>query len=121
MMLDLLNTAIIDSTFFYLYLGILLITFGIMYFNILYNKSFIDSYSFSDKDQYTKINLNQLGQLMVINEAFVDWLIITFKRIDEKDDKEDNSNSYFNRGFKIRGGARWKKEAYLLPYRNIGF
>lgn len=121
MILELLNTAFLDSTFFYLYLGILLITFGVMYFNKLYNKNFIDSYSFREQEQYTKININQLEKRFVINESFVDWLIIAFKRIDEKDDKEDNSNSYFKSEFKIRGGARWNKKAYLQPYGNIGF
>lgn len=120
MLLDLLNNTFLDSTFFYLSLGIILITFSVMFFNHLYNKHFFDSdYLFRNKHQHTKININHLEKSLIINESFVVWFIITFKRIDEKDDKEDNSTSYFKSEFKIRGGERWNKIAYLQPYKNI--
>lgn len=120
MFLELLSNAFLDSTFLYLYFGLVFITFGVMYFNNFYNKYFIDSdYLFSDKHQYTKININDLENPLIANQSFVAWLIITFKRIDEKDDKEDNSTSYFKSECKIRGGERWNKTAYLQPYKNI--
>lgn len=122
MFLELLNNAFLDSTFFYLYLSIILITFGVMYFNHLYNKHFIDSnYLFSDKHQNTKININHLEKPFITNESFVVRLIITFKRIDEKDDKEDNFSSYFKSKFKIRGGQSWNETAYSLSLKNIAF
>lgn len=120
MLLELLNHAFLDSTFFYLSLGLIFITFGVMYFNHLYNKHFFASDSlFRNKHQYTKININHLEKPLIINGSFIVWFIITFKRIDEKDDKEDNSISYFKSEFKIRGGERWNKIAYLQPYKNI--
>lgn len=119
MFFELINTAFFDSTFFYLYLGLVVITFGIILLNHLYNKHFIKGhFLFNDKHQTSKINLNQIEKPVIINESFVVWLIITFKRIDEEDDKADKSASYFK--FKIRGGERWDKITYLLPYENIG-
>src|SRR5699024_1406126 len=122
MFLELINNAFLDSSFFYLYMGIILITFGVIYFNNLYNKHFVESdYLFGDKHQNTKINISHLEKPLITNEPFVVWLIITFKRIDEKDDKEDNSPSYFNSKFKIRGGQSWKETAYSLTLKNIVF
>jgi len=122
MFLELINNAFLDSSFFYLYMGIILITFGVIYFNNLYNKHFVESdYLFGDKHQNTKINISHLEKPLITNELFVVWLIITFKRIDEKDDKEDNSPSYFNSKFKIRGGQSWKETAYSQTLKNIVF
>src|SRR5699024_7432210 len=122
MFLELLNNAFLDSTFFYLYLGIILITFGVMYFNNLYNKHFIDNdYVFSDNHQMIKIDINCLEKPLITNEPFVVWLIITFKRIDEKEDEEDNFPSYFKGMFKIRGGQSWNETAYSLTLKNIAF
>lgn len=120
MFLEFLSNAFLDFTFLYLYLGLILITFGVIFFNHLYNKHFFDSdYLFNDKHKYTKINISHLEKPLITNESFVVWLIIVFKRIDEKDDKEDNSTSYFKSEFKIRGGERWEKTAYLQPYKNM--
>ncbi|RKD27077.1 hypothetical protein BEP19_00445 [Ammoniphilus oxalaticus] len=105
MFLELINNAFIDSSF-YLYLGTILITFGVYY---QLNNIFIESdYLFYNKHQNTKVNFSHM-ETFVINESIVIWLIITFKRIDEKDDKEDNSSSYFKNLFKIRGGQLWKE------------
>lgn len=120
MFFELINNAFFDSTFFYLYLGLIVITFGIILLNHLYNNHFIKGgFLFNDKHQTSKINFNQIERPIIINESFVIWLIITFKRIDEKDDKADNFASYFKLKLKIRGGERWDKITYLLPYENI--
>src|SRR5699024_10403623 len=104
MFLEMIYNAFLDSSFFYLYMRIIVITFGVIYFNNLYNIHFVESdYLFGDKHQNTKINISHLEKTLITNELFVVWLIITFKRIDEKDDKEDNSPSYFNSKFIISG------------------
>lgn len=122
MLLELLNNAILDSTFFYLSLGIILITFGVMYLNNINNKYFIDNYYlFNDKHQIKKVNVSQIENPLITNESLVVWLIITFKRIDEKDDKADNVSSYFTSKFKIRGGQTWKETTYSLTLENIAF
>ena len=122
MFLELIDHAFFDSSFLYLYLGIMLITFGVTYFNNIYGKHFLGSdFLFGHKHQNSKINLSQMERPLIINESFVIWLIITFKRIDEKDDKADNSSSYFKLIAKIRGGQLWKETAYSRPLKNIVF
>ncbi|MBR7553639.1 hypothetical protein ACFFJI_11645 [Allobacillus sp. GCM10007491] len=122
MFLDLLNTLFIDATTFYLYLGILLIVFGAIYVNHLYNKQLHNSsYLFTDSHQNTKVNMNPFEKPIITNESFVVWLIMTFKRIDEKDDKADDNSSYFKQIFKIRGGQEWNKTAYSLSSESILF
>ncbi|WP_405096924.1 hypothetical protein [Oceanobacillus sp. FSL H7-0719] len=122
MFLELLNNAFIDSTLFYLYFGIILVSFGIMYFiNIHNNHSVISDYFYGHKQENTKSNLSHMRKPIIINESFAIWLIITFKRINEKDDKEDNSPSYFKNEFKIRGGQLWKETSYSQPLKNIVF
>lgn len=120
MFFELINNAFFDTTFFYLYLGLVVITFGIILLNHLYNKYFIKGISlFDDKHQTSKINLSQIERPLIINESFDIWLIMTFKRIDEEDDKSDNFPSYFKLKLKIRGGEKWDKKTYLQPYGNI--
>lgn len=122
MFLELINNAFLDSSFYYLHLGIILITFGVIYFNNLYNKHFVESnYLFGDTYPNTKINMSYIEKPFIMNEPLLVWLIITFKRIDEKDDKEDKSSSYFKSTFKIRGGQLWKETAYSLTLKNIDF
>lgn len=120
MFLELINSTIVDSSFFYLYFGIILISFGAMYFiNVQRNKSMKNDYSFVE--EYQNISLGQMDKPLITNESFVIWIIIRFKRIDEKDDKVDNSSSYFKNKFKIRGGQSWKEKAYSLNFINIAF
>jgi len=122
MFMELLNNIFPDSPFVYLYLGMVLITFGVMYFNTLYNRHFIAShYVFSDRHQNIKINIDHLEKPLITNESFVVWLIMTFMRIDEKDDKEDAISSYFKGMFKIRGGQSWNETAYSPILKNIAF
>lgn len=119
MFFELLSNVFFDSAFLYFYLGLVVITFGIILLNHLYNNHFVKTKSlFTDQHQTSKINLNQIERPLVINESFSIWLILTFKRIDEEDDKTDNYPSYFKTRFKIRGGERWNKKIYLLPYQN---
>lgn len=120
MFFELINNAFFDTAFFYLYLGFVMITFGIILLNHLYDKHFIESDClFGDKHKTSKISLNQIARPLIINESFIIWLIETFKRIDEEDDKADNFSSNFKIKFKIRGGEKWSKKAYLQPYENI--
>ena len=81
----------------------------------------MSDYFFGDKHQNIKVNLSQMKRPLITNESFVVWLIITFKRIDEKDDKEDNPSSYFKNEFKIRGGQLWKGTSCSQPLKNIVF
>ncbi|MCM3740302.1 hypothetical protein M3210_08465 [Oceanobacillus luteolus] len=120
MFLELLNNAVIDSSLFYFYFGILLVSFGFMYLINHHNvDSFVSGYFWENKHQNIKVNLSQLKKPFIINEPFIVWLIITFKRIDEKDDKEENIASYFNNEFKIRGGQIWKETSCSRPFINI--
>jgi|SRR5699024_1231593 len=120
MFLELFNNAFIDSSIFYLYFGVILMTIGIMYFvNLHHNNAIVRESFFVDKHQKIKINLSHMEKALIINEPFIVWLIIAFKRIDEKDDKADNFSSYFKNELKIRGGEKWDKKAYLQPYENI--
>lgn len=121
MFFELLSNVFFDSAFLYLYLGLVVITFGIILLNHLYNNHFIKTKSlFTDKHQTSKINLDQIERPLIINESFAIWLILTFKRTDEDDDKTDDFPSYFKIKFKIRGGERWDKKIYLQPYENTG-
>jgi|SRR5699024_6594878 len=120
MFFELLNQVFLESSFLYLYVGIILLTFGLMYFNHLYNKHFMhNGYVWNDRHQNTKINLSQLNKPCMTNESFIVWLIIICKRTDEKDDKEDSNHSYFTHRLKIRGGQLWKQTACSLRLRNI--
>lgn len=120
MFLELLNNAVMDSSFFYFYFGITLVSFGMMYLIDFHPiESVTSNYFLSDEHQNIKIKLNQMKKPLIINESFIVWLIITFKRIDEKDDKEDNSSSYFTNEFKIRGGQIWKETYCSQPLKNI--
>ncbi|MFB9974366.1 hypothetical protein FPQ10_10240 [Allobacillus sp. SKP2-8] len=122
MFLDLLNTLFIDATVFYLYLGILLIVVGAIYVSHLYNQHLSNSdYLFTNQHQSTKVNINPFEKPIITNESFIVWLIMTFKRIDEKDDKADDNSSYFKQIFKIRGGQEWNKTAYSLSSESILF
>lgn len=122
MLLELFNNAFIDSSIFYMYFGVILMTMGIMYFvNLHHNTPIIYEYSFGSKHRNIKINMNQMGKTLIINEPFLIWLIITFKRVDQKDDKMDNVSSYFKNEFKIRGGELWENMAYSQPLKNTGF
>ncbi|GEN89218.1 hypothetical protein MKY30_12220 [Oceanobacillus sp. FSL W8-0428] len=122
MFLELFNNTFIDSSIFYMYFGVVLMTMGIMYFvNLHHNTPVVYEYSFGGRHQNIKINKNQMGKTLIINEPFMIWLIITFKRIDQKDDKIDNLSSCFKNEFKIRGGQLWKNMAYSQPLKNTGF
>lgn len=122
MFLELFHNAFIDSSIFYMYFGVILMTMGIMYFvNLHHNTLIIYEYSFGSRHQNIKININQMGKTLIINEPFMIWLIITFKRIGQKDDKIDSESSYFKNEFKIRGGQLWKNMACSQPLKNTDF
>lgn len=118
MFLELLNNAFMDSSFFYLYFGIILVSLGFMYLIHLHNNHLVScNFFFADKHQYIKINFNSIWKPLVIHESFIVWFITTFRRIEEKDDKEDILSSYFKKDFKIRGGQVWTKTAYSQPLK----
>ncbi|MFD1066915.1 hypothetical protein [Oceanobacillus locisalsi] len=120
MFLELIQNAFIDSSFFYMYFGVMLMTMGIMYFvHFHHNHPLVYDSVFGDKRQNAKIDISHLGKTFVINEPFIIWLIIICKRIDEKDDKNDNVSSYFKKELKIRGGQLRKEMAYSQPLKNI--
>lgn len=122
MFLELFNNAFMDSSIFYLYFGVILMTIGIMYFvNLHHNNPIVRDYFFVDKHQSSKIDLSAIGKTLIINEPFITWLIITFKRTDENDGKEDVIASYFKNEFKIRGGQLWKETAYSHSLESIVF
>src|SRR5699024_10108795 len=96
MFLELLSNAFLDSSFLYLYLGIVLVTVSMIYVSQLYTRDFMSQhYIFGDHHQHTEVNVIPIEKALKTNESLVDWFIITFRRIDEKDDKEDNLSAYF--------------------------
>ena len=118
MFFELINEAFFDSSYFYIFFVFL--TFGIMYFNSLYTKHLVEgNYFFGDQHQTGKINLGYIDRPMIMNESIIIWLIMTCKRIDEKDDKEDNSSSYFKNVVKKRGGQLCQKTSCSQPLKNI--
>ncbi|WP_080875294.1 hypothetical protein [Oceanobacillus timonensis] len=120
MFLELFHNAFIDSSFFYMYFGVILMTMGIMYFvHFHHNHPIVYDYVIGNKHQNMKIDISHLEKNFVINEPFILWLIMICKRIDEKDDKNDSVSSYFKKELKIRGGQLWKKMAYSQPLKNI--
>lgn len=95
-------------------------TIGIMYFVNLHHKdAIVDDRFVVNKHRNIKVNVSHMEKAFIIHNPFIIWLIIAFKRIDEKDDKADNFSSYFKNEFKIRGGEKWDKQAYLQSYVNI--
>lgn len=122
MFLEILNHAFIDSSFVYLYFGILFISLGAMYIiKMQSNRSMMGSSFFVEKHQTMKVNLDDLEKPLAVNESLRTWLILTFQRKDEKDGKEDDLSSYFKNNFKIRGGQLWKETAYARSLKNITF
>src|SRR5699024_6836822 len=122
MFLELLSNAFLDSSFLYLYLGIVLVTFSMIYVSNLYTKHFMNQhYIFGDHHQHTKINVIYIEKPLKTNESFVVWIIITVRRIDEKDDKQDKLPTYYKSKFKIRGAKLWMETAYSPSLKNIAF
>src|SRR5699024_1614343 len=105
MLLEVLNSTLIDSSFFYLYFGIILISLGsLVLMNIQWNKSMTTNSFTLYNHQMMKVNPRQMSKPVMTREPFVDWLTLTHSRINRNDDKEDDSASYFTSDFKIRGG-----------------
>lgn len=122
MFLELFNSAIIDSSIFYMYFGVMLMTMGVMFFvHFHHNNPIVYDYVLGNEHRNIKINIRYMDKTFIINEPFIIWLIVTCKRIDEKDDKNDSTASYFKKKFKIRGGQLWEKRAYSQPLKNISF
>lgn len=113
MLLELFHEAFLSSSLFYLYFGVLLTTIGIGYFVQLgFHTDFFRHCFLVNEQKQIKINTKQAVETMLVNEPFVIWRIVTFKRSDEASDDEDDSFSYLNNAFKIRGGQLCKQALY---------
>ena|SRR5690625_2581928 len=120
MLIDLMQTAIFDSTILYIYLGIFLLSYILMYVSYLYNKQFFqNNYLQVNNHKYAKINQIQMERPPLVNEPFLIWFILMFKRSDEASDQEDCTDSYLKSNRKIRGGLLCKKTTYSLVLKNI--
>lgn len=116
MLLEFLNSALMDSSFFYLYFGILIISLGkFVLMNIQWNKSMATHSLFIKNHQLMKVNPSQINKPIMTREPFIDWLTLVHSKTSEKDDKEDHTSSYFTSDFKIRGGQLCKAAA-CLPF-----
>lgn len=121
MYLDLINDLFVNSSVFYLYFGILLISIGAtqligLQFNIRKTKISFNT----DDHKQIKINDDYFDSSLIMLDYLINWFVKTFKRIDKLvDDNEDAFSSYFNNNFKIRGGLLWNM--YSLRLKNIGF
>lgn len=122
MLLEFLNSALIDSSFFYVYFGIIIISLGaLVLMNIQWNKSMTTHAFFIKNHQMLKVNPSQINKPIMTRESFIDWLTLIQSRTSEKDDKEDNTSSYFTSDFKIRGGQLCKAAACSPFLKNIVF
>jgi len=118
--IELIHNAFLDSTFLYLYLGIFLLSYLVVYASLLYNRNFFQrKYLSLQQDQYDKINVMQIKVRILVNQPFLLWLILLFKRTDEADDQEDSPASYFKQKVKIRGGQLWKEKTYSQELGNM--
>lgn len=120
MFIEFINSLFLDLSLAYLYLALILISFGVMYLSQIYSQHVMEGqYVFKEQHVSHKINLNQLKNPLTINESFVTWLVIIFEKMDEQDEDEDSSASYFNEQFKIRGGQLWRGISYSPLLKNI--
>jgi|SRR5690625_1491332 len=120
MLIEFIQNAFFDSTLLYLYLGIYLLTYVLMYVSFLYKRNFFQrDYVLFNHHKYSKINVSQMERPLIVNEPFLIWFILMFKRSSEADDQEDSLTSYFKKKPKIRGGLLWKRATYSQPLRNI--
>src|SRR5690625_4671024 len=105
MFVELINDLFMSSSVFYLYFGLLIITFGISQLSMVHQNGWKMRPNFSLIDhQYMKIDVSLIEKPLINHELYIRWFIKALKRIDTlDDDKEDASNSYFNRNSKIRG------------------
>lgn len=121
MFVELINDLFMSSSVFYLYFGLLIVTFGIGQLSMVHQNGWKMRANFSLIDhQYMKIDVSLIEKPLINHELYIRWFIKALKRIDTlDDDKEDASNSYFNRNSKIRGGQLWEKAAYSPAYVDI--
>jgi hypothetical protein len=122
MSLDLFSDILISSSMFYLYIGLLLMIIGMSYVLKFQQRNWMShTQFFVDQHKNIKINIDCIEKPVVMNESFIEWIILIFKRIDERDDKEASTFSYFNHLVKIRGGRTWSNITYSPLLKNIAF
>jgi hypothetical protein len=76
---------------------------------------------YANQHKHVKINMACIEKPIAIKESFIIWIILMFKRIDERDDKEASMSSYFNQVVKIRGGKTCLNITYSHRLKNIAF
>lgn len=97
----------------YFYVGLLLITLGIAYVSqFVFKHMLTKAYEFQSDHQHVKVNLAHIEKPIITNGSFMDWFVMRYKRMTEKDDKEDDVHSYFNQHIKIRGGQLCLQTTY---------
>lgn len=120
MFLELINDLFISSSVFYAYFGILLLTVGFSQLFILHHHVWKTQTDVWIGD-YQYITLDHLlyEQPILVNERIIIWFVKTFKKINKRDDdEEDESASYLNNK-NIRGGQLWGKTTYSQPLGTI--
>lgn len=120
MILELFHDVLINSSMFYVYFGMILVTIGIGQLLLLQYHSF-QGRKYVQTDQ---INIHLLKvheeQYFVFNEPFMIWFGKSCKRMfTTDDDLEDDYSSYFNVKRKIRGGKIWTKTSFAPPFKHI--
>jgi len=123
MFLDLLNDLFVNSSVFYIYFGMFIITIGISQLLILHQDIWrIRTHLNVNHYQDRQVDSSLFEKPLVSHELFIMWFVKTCKRIDKLDsDQEDESNSYFNHHLKIRGGQLWIKTTYLQPFGDMPY
>lgn len=122
MFFELINHATFDASFLYLYVGFMLLSLGLIYLGNVYGKQFArGNCDWSDTGQKVKLNRNETDRPLDINKSLENWLVLTYKRMDEKDDKADNISAYFKGKFKIRGEENWKKSTYSQQLKGFAY
>lgn len=121
MFLELVNDLFLNSSVFYVYFGIFLLTLGINQLGVMQSFNWQNRAQVFIKEQRRiKIAPFHMIEMKTIDEVFMTWFVKSFKRIDTVDDDEaDGSNSYLNAMLKIRGGRIWKTNKYPLPFGRL--
>ncbi|GGE81132.1 hypothetical protein [Priestia taiwanensis] len=122
MFFDLLNDMLISSSMFYMYLSLLLVVIGMSYMFRLQQRNWVlQAQFYVNKHTNMKINRACIEIPRSKHESVMEWITLIFKRIDERDDKEADTSSYFNQIVKIRGGRTCLKTTYSPRLENIVF
>lgn len=118
--LELIHDVLINSSMFYVYFGMILVTIGIGQLLLLQYRSFHARKCVQTNQTNIQFRKAYEEQNLVFNEPFMIWFGRSCKQIlTTDDDLEDDQSSYINDKDKIRGGQIWTKISFAPPFEHI--